>query len=189
MADERLPGRWARVWVSPISLGVALVLTLFLAYLIGSLIHNLNAARAVGVFAVGVIAFLGTLSMAHRNSEGPYDSGEVRIAVTCAFMMVYFAILGIFLFSINVVGEFGRGLVTNLTSLFGVVVGFYFASSAVVEYGRTRGGGTTGGGAQPTPEPARSAAGGTDDDITRVPPAGEGDPVSRAPQGVGSDRP
>lgn len=30
----------------------------------------------------------------------------------------------------------------NLTSLFSVVVGFYFASSAVVEYGRTRAGET-----------------------------------------------
>jgi hypothetical protein len=133
------------VWSSPISLGVTLIVTLALSYLVGSLIHNLNAARAVGVFAVGVIAFLGTLSIAHRGSAGPYDSGEVRIAVTCAFMMVYFAILGIFLFSINQVGTFGQGLVNNLTSLFGVVVGFYFASSAVVEYGRARTGETRAG--------------------------------------------
>lgn len=81
-----------------------------LSYLIGSLIHNLNATRAVGVFAVGVIAFLGTLGIAHGDSAGSYDSGEVRIAVTCAFMMVYFAILGIFLLSINEVGRSDRAL-------------------------------------------------------------------------------
>jgi hypothetical protein len=173
------PGRWARVWVSPISLGLVLILTLVASYLVGSLIHNLNATRAVGVFAVGVIAFLGTLSMAHRDSTGPYESGEVRVAVTCAFMMVYFAILGIFLFSINEVGTFGQGLVTNLTSLFGVVVGFYFASSAVVEYGRTRNGGT--GGEQPAPPPA--------EEVTRVPAAGEeNEALARTSQGAGSDR-
>jgi hypothetical protein len=188
--------------VSPISLGIALVLTLVGAYLIGSLIHNLNAARAVGVFAVGVIAFLGTLSMAHRGSTGPYESGEVRVAVTCAFMMVYFAILGIFLFSINEVGTFGQGLVNNLTSLFGVVVGFYFASSAVVEYGRTRASGThgatgtvaTGGGVGPgvtadtsptsQPDPNSSAAtSGSAAGSGR--PTGDADRVPRTPQGVG----
>jgi hypothetical protein len=181
VAGDHRPGRWARVWVSPISLGVVLVLTLVVAYLVGSLIHNLNAARAVGVFAVGVIAFLGTLSMAHRDSTGPYESGEVRIAVTCAFMMVYFAILGIFLFSINEVGTFGQGLVTNLTSLFGVVVGFYFASSAVVEYGRTRTG--TAGGAQ-TSSPSGAESGSTGE-VTRVPTAEDAEPTSRTRQGVG----
>ena len=159
------PGRWTRAWISPISLGIALVLTLAAAYVVGSLIHNLNATRAVGVFAVGVIAFLGTLSMAHRNSTGPYDSGEVRIAVTCAFMMVYFAILGIFLFSVNEVGTFGQGLVTNLTSLFGVVVGFYFASSAVVEYGRTRANRDASSGAAEETAPTS--------ETVRIPPAAE----------------
>jgi hypothetical protein len=185
--DDRL-GRWARVWISPISLGVVLVLTVVVSYVVGTLIHNLNASRAVGVFAVGVIAFLGTLSMAHRDSSGPYDSGEVRIAVTCAFMMVYFAILGIFLFSINEVGTFGQGLVNNLTSLFGVVVGFYFASSAVVEYGRSR------AGSQAAPEPPTSAQTVSApiptvaDEVTRVPPAGGAEAVARTSQAWHSDR-
>ncbi len=91
------------------------------------------------MFAVGVVSFFGTLSLAHRSSpDSPYDSSEVRLAVTAAFMMVYFAALGIFLFSINEVGSFGQNLMNNMTSLFGVVVGFYFASTAVVEYGRSR---------------------------------------------------
>lgn len=141
------------------------------------------------------------LMPAHRNSAGPYDSGEVRIAVTCAFMMVYFAILGIFLFSINEVGTFGQGLVNNLTSLFGVVVGFYFASSAVVEYGRTRAGqtgGATGTGATrdttetgatgdppsvsaSPPNPSAAASGSTRDANLVSDPR---DPGARTPQGA-----
>jgi magnesium-transporting ATPase (P-type) len=131
-------GAWARL-LSLTSIGVVLVVIMALAYLIGFIIGNPNNARAVGVFAVGVVSFFGTLGLAHRNSpNSPYDSGEVRLAVTAAFMMVFFAALGVFLFSKNVVSAFGQSLMTNLTSLFGVVVGFYFASTAVVEYGKSR---------------------------------------------------
>jgi hypothetical protein len=132
------PGVWARL-LSLTSIGVVLVVIMALAYVIGANITNLNAPRAVGVFAVGVVSFFGTLALAHRSSpDGPYDSSEVRLAVTAAFMMVFFAALGIFLFSKNDVGPFGQSLMNNLTSLFAVVVGFYFASTAVVEYGRSR---------------------------------------------------
>src|SRR4051794_32809101 len=113
-------GRWARAWTSTILFGTVLVGIVALSYIVGTIIGDRNSARAVGVFAIGVVSFLGMLNLAHRDTSGPYDSGEVRIAVTCAFMMVYFAILGIFLFSINEVGTFGQGLVNNLTSLFGV---------------------------------------------------------------------
>lgn len=152
-------GLWARLQ-SSISIGVVLVVIVALAYEIGAKIHNLNATRAVGVFAVGVVSFFGTLSLAHRSSPNtPYDSSEVRLAVTAAFMMVYFAALGIFLFSINTVGSFGQNLMNNMTSLFGVVVGFYFASSAVVEYSRSRERERTG--AAPAPVLVRPRGGGS----------------------------
>jgi hypothetical protein len=143
-------GLWARLQ-STTAIGVVLVAIVALAYVIGANINNLNAARAVGIFAVGVVSFFGTLNLAHRSTpNSPYDSGEVRLAVTAAFMMVYFAALGIFLFSINTVGEFGQSLMNNMTSLFGVVVGFYFASSAVVEYSKSRERERTAGAAAPS---------------------------------------
>ena len=52
--------------------------------------------------------------------------------------MLFFAAVGIFLFTTKTVSDFGRTLMNNLTSLFGVVIGFYFASSAVVGYGGIR---------------------------------------------------
>jgi hypothetical protein len=141
---ERTPSAPRTGWrapplLSPITIGIVLIVMLLAAYIVGSLIPNLNAARAIAVFAIGVVSFLGMLSLAHRDTAGSaYDSGQVRVAVTTAFMMVYFAALGIFLFSKNDVSEFGRSLVDNLTSLFGVVVGFYFASSAVEAYSRAK---------------------------------------------------
>ena len=125
--------------LSPITIGIVLVLMLTAAYLIGSWVHDRNAARAIAVFAIGVVSFLGVLGLSHRDTPGStYDSAQVRVAVTTAFMMVYFAALGIFLFSTNEVGEFGRGLMGNLTSLFGVVMGFYFAASAVEAYSKAK---------------------------------------------------
>ncbi|MDP9331593.1 MAG: hypothetical protein M3P11_13290 [Actinomycetota bacterium] len=85
-------------------------------------------------------------------------------------IMVYFAILGIFLFSINEVGTFGQGLVNNLTSLFGVVVGFYFASSAVVEYGRTSAGETGGAtGGRATGDTTETGATGDPPSVSELP--------------------
>lgn len=126
--------RLTTIWI-----GVSLVAILSIAYPLGYFWHNANAARAVAIFAIGVVSFLGMLTLAHEGSgRRSFDSAEVRVAVTTAFVMVYFAVLAIFLFSTNTVSEFGRNMVDNLTSLFGVVVGFYFASSAVVEYGKTQ---------------------------------------------------
>jgi hypothetical protein len=141
---ERTPstpraGRRAPPLLSPITIGIILIVMLTAAYYIGSRIPNLNATRAIAVFAIGVVSFLGMLSLSHRDTAGSaYDSGQVRVAVTTAFMMVYFAALGIFLFSTNDVGDFGRSLMDNLTSLFGVIMGFYFAASAVEAYSKAK---------------------------------------------------
>lgn len=129
---------------SLLALTVILIAIFSLAYLVGYLLHNANAARAGGTFAIGVVSFLGMLAIGHRDRAPGFDSAEVRVAITTAFVMMYFAILATFVFSSNVVGVFGQSLVTDLTSLFGVVVGFYFASSAVVEYGRVRARGASG---------------------------------------------
>lgn len=133
---RRFRFRFNTVWI-----GLALVVILGAAYPIGYLLHNANASRAVAIFTIGVVSFLGMLSLGHQGARyRSFDSSEVRVAVTTAFVMVYFAVLGVFLFSGNRVSDFGRQLVGNLTSLYAVVVGFYFASSAVVEYGRARSG-------------------------------------------------
>jgi len=126
--------RWTALW-----LGVVLVAILAIAIIVGAMIHNLNQTRMVAIFAIGVVSFLGMLSISHQGVRSPgFQPGEIRTALATSFTMVFFAAVGIFLFSTNSVGDFGRSLMDNLTSLFGVVIGFYFASSAVVEYAKVR---------------------------------------------------
>jgi hypothetical protein len=128
--------RLTAVWIA-----VALIAILSLAQLIGVYIHNLNQTRMGAIFGIGVVSFLGTLSLGHQGERyRPVDPSEVRMALTTSFAMVFFAAVGIFLFSSNSVGDFGRTLMSNLTSLFGIVIGFYFASSAAIEYGKIRAG-------------------------------------------------
>jgi hypothetical protein len=160
-ADEhRSPRRGPRFRLNAIWIAVALIVILSAAQWIGIVIQNLNQTRMGAIFAIGVVSFLGTLSLGHQGRRyHPFESSEVRTALTTSFAMVFFAAVGIFLFSTNNVGDFGRTLMSNLTSLFGVVIGFYFASSAVVEYGKIQAGKSapTAPSDQPSPSPATSA--------------------------------
>ncbi|MDP9343549.1 MAG: hypothetical protein M3Q23_15950 [Actinomycetota bacterium] len=139
--SHSIPRRGSRFRLNAIWIGVALIVILSAAQLIGIIFQNLNQTRMGAIFAIGVVSFLGTLSLGHQGRRyHPFESSEVRTALTTAFAMVFFAAVAIFLFSTNTVHDFGRTLMSNLTSLFGVVIGFYFASSAVVEYGKIRAG-------------------------------------------------
>ncbi len=160
-AEERHPSppRARRFRLTSAWIALALVAILSVAQVVGGLVHNLNQTRMGAIFAIGVVSFLGILSL-HRQGERfrPFESSEVRTALTTSFAMVFFAAVAIFLFSTNSVGDFGRTLMSNLTSLFGVVIGFYFASSAVVEYGKIRNRTATGEAARPgTTDPERAA--------------------------------
>ena len=135
-SEEHRPFRWTALWI-----GALLIAILATAILVGALIHNLNQTRMVAIFAIGVVSFLGTLAVGRRSRSPGFEPAEVRTALTTSFTMVFFAAVAIFLFSTNTVGDFGRTLMDNLTSLFGVVIGFYFASSAAVEYAKVREGG------------------------------------------------
>jgi hypothetical protein len=136
-------------------LGAAMVLALPVGLVIGFLTHS-AAPRMVAVFAIAVISFLGILLLAHAvASHRPFDSGEMRMAIAGSFVIVYFVVLAIFLFSINQPTQFAQDYVRNLTSLMGVIVAFYFASSAAVQYAKIRSdagaseGAAAGGGGSP----------------------------------------
>jgi hypothetical protein len=134
--EEHRPFRWTALWI-----GAVLIAILAAAILVGALIHNLNQTRMVAIFAIGVVSFLGMLAIGRGSRSRGFDPAEIRTALTTSFTMVFFAAVGIFLFSTNSVGDFGRTLMDNLTSLFGVVIGFYFATSAAVEYAKVKEGG------------------------------------------------
>jgi hypothetical protein len=155
------PFRWTALWIA-----VVLIAILSIAITVGAYIHNLNQTRMVAIFAIGVVSFLGMLGISHQGSRARgFDPGDVRTALTTAFTMVFFSSVGIFLFSTNDVGDFGRTLMDNLTSLFGVVIGFYFASSAAVEWAKVREAGRAraAGHEAPPAEPPAPIAGGQDE--------------------------
>jgi hypothetical protein len=112
--------RWTALWI-----GAVLIAILAAAILVGALIHNLNQTRMVAIFAIGVVSFLGMLAVGRGSRSRGFDPAEVRTTLTTSFTMVFFAAVGIFLFSTNSVGDFGRTLMDNLTSSFGVVIGFF----------------------------------------------------------------
>ena len=59
--------RIPRFRLNAIWIAVVLILILSLAQLIGILIHNLNQTRMGAIFAIGVVSFLGTLSLGHQG--------------------------------------------------------------------------------------------------------------------------
>jgi len=98
-----------------------------------------NLGATVALFAVGVVSFLGTLTVANRAAGTPaFDSSQVRLAITAAFTIEFFSILALSVSSSGEAPPVLQSLISNLTSLFAVIVGFYFAATAAVEYGRVR---------------------------------------------------
>jgi phospholipase/lecithinase/hemolysin len=83
------------------------------------------AATAGAVFVVVVVTFLGLLSIAQN----------IKDAIAAAFVVVYFTMILLIVFA-NVGNEAGadsllRQIISNFTTLTGVVVGSYFAAVAV----------------------------------------------------------
>jgi hypothetical protein len=104
---------------------------------------------------IGIITFLGVLVLSHRGGHPGFSKFEMRCAIAATFMVVYFTMLGVLLFSNMDLSPVARTLIKNFTYLVGGVIAFYFGSTAVVEhaaakYGRTSGEGST----NKTPSPS-----------------------------------
>jgi len=86
---------------------------------------------------VGIITFFGILLIAnYMSGTSPFDTGEVRKALTGSFIVVYFAFVPLVTFgSVNLVSaEPIKTIITNFTWIVGAIVIFYFGSRAVEEY-------------------------------------------------------
>lgn len=84
---------------------------------------------------IGIITFLGILVLCHnRNGRAGFNKAEMRCAIAATFMVVYFTMLGVLLFSGMEPSQSATTLINNFTYLVGVVVVFYFGSTAVVEH-------------------------------------------------------
>jgi hypothetical protein len=121
------------------------------------------APVAVGVFGVVVVGFFGVLFLPREGSaHGGLTDAAMRHAFGTAFLLGYFAIAFAAIFHKEWDhSKLGDDLINEATTLLGVVVAFYFASTGTVEYlkhrerqmtiraGRDPDGGTGGGGGTP----------------------------------------
>jgi hypothetical protein len=121
------------LWVGGLDLG--LVLLMLASWEVPILWNNLRLGVSVlAVSGIGVITFLGILVLSHRSGHRGFSTGEMRSAIAATFMVVYFTMLGILMFFYGKLPEMAPTLIKNFTNLMGVVIAFYFGSTAVVEY-------------------------------------------------------
>jgi hypothetical protein len=121
------------LWIGGLDLG--LVLLMLISWEVPLLWNNLYLG--VTVFAlsgIGVITFLGILVLSHRSGHRGFSTGEMRSAIAATFMVVYFTMLGILMFFYSDLPKAAPTLVKNFTYLVGVVIAFYFGSTAAVEH-------------------------------------------------------
>jgi uncharacterized membrane protein len=91
-------------------------------------------------FATAMASFFGfmMLSRASRDETGVFQDGDVRLAVACSFVTIYFELFALFLFSETDLGGFGRTLADNLLTQTALIIGFYFATTGALEYAKLR---------------------------------------------------
>lgn len=91
--------------------------------------------------SIGIITFFGILLIAnYMSGTSPFDTGEVRKALTGSFVIIYFALVPLLTFgSLNLpADESIKTILTNFTWIVGAIVIFYFGSRAVEEYVKSK---------------------------------------------------
>lgn len=86
---------------------------------------------------IGIITFFGILLIAnYMSGTSPFDTGEVRKALTGSFIVIYFAFVPLVTFgNISLASaEPIKTIITNFTWIVGAIIIFYFGSRAVEEY-------------------------------------------------------
>lgn len=112
----------------------------------GSLALNIYVERlgrsplAFAVAAEGVVFFLGVLMLGHFTAlETGRAESAMRHAIAAGFFASYVTLLGLYSFIEEFTqAELARTLVNNFTYLMGIIVAFYFGSTALVEYGKSK---------------------------------------------------
>ena len=97
-------------------------------------------AYTAAIFAIGYISFIGFLniSRALRGTPGTFQDGDVRLALTCAFVAVFFALLSFYSFTIDEPTLFAQNIIDSFLTVTVVVVGFYFATTGAIELFKIR---------------------------------------------------
>ena len=95
-----------------------------------------DAILSFTVFAVAVVTFFGALSLGKTlGGEWQPSKAGLRNAIAVSVIVTHFLILALYIFlkSPNEPSLMTQNLVTNFTMIVGVVIAFYFGTSAYVQ--------------------------------------------------------
>jgi hypothetical protein len=87
------------------------------------------------VAAIGIITFFGLLLLSHRTTGAPLEDQGLRLSITVAVITVYLVVVGeaAFWATTTTPSPITDTVLTSFTSIVGVVIAFFFGSSAYVE--------------------------------------------------------
>jgi len=138
-SQEKEPDEMERRWMErkkgafTIALTVAALDILVIA--LGTIIDAVPPALSIG--CVGVITFIGVLSLSNYLSRDPgLSKKEMRKAIAASFSLVYLVLLAESVFgkSPAAQSDLMETVVGHFTWIVGIVIIFYFASRSVEEY-------------------------------------------------------
>lgn len=86
---------------------------------------------------IGLVTFFGIILTAnYMSGTSPFNTGEIRKAITGSFIAVYFTFLPAVTFGGSMIpsGEPIKTIINNFTWIVGLIIVFYFGSRTVEEY-------------------------------------------------------
>ncbi len=124
-----------RKWINSIKM-ISIIVAADLI-IIPLLIFLLNIPIQWIFTGIGIVTFFGILLVAnYMSGTSPFNTGEVRKALTGAFVVEYFTFLPILTFGGASIpsGEPLKTVISNFTWIIAVIIVFYFGSRSVEEY-------------------------------------------------------
>jgi hypothetical protein len=93
------------------------------------------------LFVMGLLSFIGFLNISRelRGERETFQDGDVRFALTCSFVTVFFALLSFFIFTRDQPSDFAQRFFDSFLNITVLIVGFYFATTGVIEVVAGRG--------------------------------------------------
>jgi len=111
------------------SLGYAVVVACAIGLLFFGLHYGPNAT-AVAIAGVGLLSFFSVIGLVNgATGDGSLNNGEIRKAITAAFITVYLTVVGL-----TFIKPYPFHMQDDFTKLVGAIVLFYFGSSSFRDY-------------------------------------------------------
>lgn len=132
--DRQIKHFRARKWFNSLKMIVVLgVLDLIIIPLVVAFLHIPLPWLFI---SLGIINFFGILVISnYMSNTNPFDTGEIRKALTGAFVVLYFVFVPLVTFeNILPTSEIVTTIITAFSTIVIVVIGFYFGTRGIEEF-------------------------------------------------------